>query len=386
MAYNADAAHRGPCHATSRSFMPDPSLVADYAHAPDARPRTWVVMGYRAGERTQLLALADGLGWPYEIKDLAHQPWDGLPGLFRTRSLAGIRRESAATLQPPWPDLVITAGMRNEPIARWIRQRSGGTTRLVHVGRPWARLEHFDLVVSTPQYRLPDRPNVLQNVGTLHGVNQARLAAAAEQWQPRFAHLPRPWIGVVVGGNSGPYTFGPATARDLGRSVADMAKARGGSLLVTTSARTQPAATDALEGAMDCSHCLYRWAPGDTENPYLAILGLADDLVVTSDSVSMVSEAAATTSPVYLFDLDAPRRARRAGRAPSEDFRLGAVGYRALQAAAPQRLTRDLDLFLARMVESGRCAWLGEEPPQTVPFRDDLPRAVARVRALFYTR
>ena len=43
------------------------------------------------------------------------------------------------------------------------------------------------------------------------------------------------------------------------------------------------------------------------ENPYLAILALSERLVVTSDSVSMVSEALATPHPVEVFDLGFPR-------------------------------------------------------------------------------
>jgi hypothetical protein len=49
---------------------------------------------------------------------------------------------------------------------------------------------------------------------------------------------------------------------------------------------------------------------GDGPNPYLGLLALSDRLVVTSDSVSMISEALATPRPVDVFDLDAGRRHR----------------------------------------------------------------------------
>jgi mitochondrial fission protein ELM1 len=39
------------------------------------------------------------------------------------------------------------------------------------------------------------------------------------------------------------------------------------------------------------------------ENPYFGILGLADYVVVTIDSINMVSEALATGKPVYVADL-----------------------------------------------------------------------------------
>src|SRR5581483_6461257 len=118
-------------------------------------------------------------------------------------------------LAPPWPDLVISAGRRNEPVARWIRARAGGRTRLVHLGRPWADPRRFDLVVTTPQYRVPALANVIEIEAPLHRVSPERLAEAAARWQPAFAALPRPRIAVLVGGDSPPYRFDAALAREL---------------------------------------------------------------------------------------------------------------------------------------------------------------------------
>jgi mitochondrial fission protein ELM1 len=43
---------------------------------------------------------------------------------------------------------------------------------------------------------------------------------------------------------------------------------------------------------------------GAGDNPYYAYLAIADALLVTADSVSMVSEAAATGKPVHILGLD----------------------------------------------------------------------------------
>jgi len=343
-----------------------------------ARPLVWVVSGYRAGERTQMLALAEALGWPFLVKDLRLRPWDFVPGLLRSCSLAGIDRRHSSPLEPPWPDLIISAGMRNEPIARWIRDRAGRRCRLVHVGRPWADYDQFDLVITTPQYRLPERANILQNTGTMHGVNSATLAAAAARWLPEFRHLPQPFTGLLIGGNSGPYTLGPKTAARLGAQASRIATQTGGSLLVTTSARTSAAAANALLAALDCPSYAYRWTPDAGLNPYLGILAVADSLIVTNDSVSMLSEAVATGKPVRMFDL---------GPDGAGDFRLGAVVYRWLMRHGHRRLTRDLDLFHRRLIDNRQVVWMGESPGRgSPPVPDDLGRAVARVRRLMGDR
>ena len=344
--------------------------------SPRPEPLVWVIAGYRAGETTQLLALAEGLGWPFEVKELRHRRWDFVPGLLRRISLAGIEKAARDEIRPPWPDVVLSAGMRNEPLARWIKKRAGEKCLLVNVGRPWAGFDHFDLVITTPQYRLPERHNILQNIGTMHLVGDRALASAARRWKPEFEHLTGPCIGVLIGGHSGPYTLGPAAARRLALAAGRLAREMEGSVLATTSSRTSAAATEAFAGALDCPHFLYRWSPDSADNPYYAILASADLLIVTSDTVSMISEAVGTSKPVFIFDLDG-----------DEDFRLGAVLYRLLMRFGHRRLTRDLGLFHRRLTETGRTAWLGQPRPAVSPEPlDDLTRAVARVQALVAAR
>ncbi len=357
-------------------------------------PRVWLLMGHRAGDNSQVLALGEALGWPFEIKRFVYASWEKLVNLPFGGTLAGVVKSRSSVVEPPWPDLVISAGRRNEPIARWIQKRAGGAVRLVHVGRPWAPLECWDLVVTTPQYRLPDLPNVLHNETPLHRVTQERLAEAAARLAPRVADLPRPYVAVLAGGNSGPYPFDRTSGARLGRQAAALAVARGGSLLVTTSARTRPETVEALFANVSGPSYLYRFSPGADDNPYFGFLGLADALVVTGDSVSMMTEAVATGKQVYLFDTGEGVTSMRARWGPNGAVNgapswrpsrphLKAFVYRQTMRFGPQRLTRDIRIIHRRLVESGRAAWLGEgDPPVHPPPLRDVDRAVERVRWL----
>ena len=347
-------------------------------------PVIWLIDAYRAGERGQVRALVDALtealGWPCETKVLDYRKAVFWPHLLGLNSLAGITADSAQQLSGPWPDLIVSCGVRNEPVCRWIRDQSGGRARYVHVGRPWAALDTFDLVVTTPQYRVPNAPNVLQNMFTLHSVTPQRLAAAKHEWAPAFADLPRPYFAVITGGDSGPFTFGPIAARRLGREAAQMAKAHGGSLLVTTSSRSNPAAVDALVAAIDVPHFLYRWQADATGNPYLGILAAADRLIVTGDSIAMLSEACATGKPVQMFDLGGMRASY--ADAP-RDFRLGGTLYAAMLRWLWQPLSRDITLVHEQLRESGSAVWLDEVLVTARVGREtELERSVAAVKAL----
>jgi uncharacterized protein len=354
------------------------------AASPAPAPRVWVVTGYRAGERAQVVALAEALGWPFDIKQLSYRRYEFRTSLLRGSDLRGIRIDRSSPLQPPWPDLVISAGMRNEPVCRWIRAQNGGRTRIVHIGRPWADPARFDLVITTPQYRLPERDNVLQNTATLHRLSTARLAAEALEWAPQFEHLPRPYIGVMLGGNSGPYTLGPKNAAAIAEQVDAMAVHRNGSLLISTSARTHPAAIRAFEGALSAPHYLYRWRRNDARNPYFGMLALGDELVVTADSISMLSEACATGKPVYIAELGGYGFPMRPDSVAEIDFRFSAWTYSWMMRVGPRRLSRDIRLVHRALLEEGRAAWLGEalERRPLLPL-GDMDRALERVRALF---
>ena len=346
-------------------------------------PAIWLIDAYRAGERGQVRALAESLarlpGWTLRTLSLEYRTAVVWPHVFGTSSLSGITASTAAQLHAPWPDLVITCGVRNEPVCRWLRRQSSGQTRYVHVGRPWGPLHQFDLVITTPQYRVADAPNVLNNALTLHQLDASRLARAAATAQARYADLGGPYIAVNLGGNSGPFTLGPKAARRLAQQASALAESRGASLLISTSARTPAAAIDALAGSLTVPHSLYRWKPNDADNPYVGILGLASEIIVTADSIAMLSEACATGKPVHMFDLGGMRQEDPA--AVEIDTRIAATLYGILLRFFWKRLSRDITLVHKMLQANGLAHWLCDRSSAGVAC-SELPRTVDAVQRL----
>lgn len=117
----------------------------------------------------------------------------------------------------------------------------------------------------------------------------------------RLGHLPRPWTAVLVGGRTRWFPFDAKEGRKLGVALIHEVRHTGGSVLVTTSRRTDPVVSKALARALEGFVFFHRWSPGQTDNPYLAFLALADQIVVTADSASMLAEACATGKPVRIY-------------------------------------------------------------------------------------
>jgi len=180
-----------------------------------ATPRVWLLKGPKLGDYTQIRALAAAVGWPTETKTLAFHGAELLLHLLDVPTRLGLVRRKSDELVPPWPDVVLTAGRRNELVARWIKRCSGGRARLVHVGRPWSKPGTFDLVVTTPQYRLAPGPGIVTNELPLHDVTAGSLDRARDEWQSVLGMQRRPRLAVLVGGDSGPFVFTAALAREL---------------------------------------------------------------------------------------------------------------------------------------------------------------------------
>ena len=343
--------------------------------------RVWLLEGPKAGDNAQVRALGAALrargGWQLETKTLQFHGAELLAQLVRVPNRLGLIGPGRSALVAPWPDLVIGAGRRSEPVARWIRRAAlasgAAAPRLVHLGRPWSRPAQFDLVVSSRQYELPSAANVLSLALPLTALPPPSVPETPDSSVAVFAGLPRPWIGVLLGGDSGYLIFDATRARELATSLA---AARGtGGLVIVGSPRTPAAFLNALAAALDGSARIHPFVRGGA-NPYRDVLATADRLVVTSDSVSMVLEAATTGVPTYLHDVR-PRggdwwRHR-------VEYRWRALSHRLVQALAPRCLRRDVRALHAALITAGHLRWLADGLAPFTPVPLDPPAALGQV-------
>ncbi len=172
--------------------------------------------------------------------------------------------------------------------------------RVVQVQDPRMDIGRFDLIIANRHDELTG-PNVIVTRTALHRVTAARLEAEAEVWRDRFAPYRRPLVAVLLGGNNGRFRLDRDAGARLAADLATMAERDRVGVVVTPSRRTDPAVTDLIRRALAPSGGWVWDFTGD--NPYFGMLALADLIVVTQDSVSMISEAAATTAPVMFAAL-----------------------------------------------------------------------------------
>jgi mitochondrial fission protein ELM1 len=266
-----------------------------------------------AGHEAQAVAVAEAVGLPFSVRRVRVKGAMRLlpPALqihLPPRLLLGAV-DSSATIEPPWPRLIISSGGRSVPIALAVKRLSDPPTFALHIHDPRAARARFDLIAAPAHDGLAGA-NVIATSGSIHRITPGRLAEAARSFAPRIQHLSHPRIAVLLGGDSKAFSFPPEEGAALGEKLAALARETGGSLLLTPSRRTRPetlaALTDAVAGVPQ-----FVW-DGTGDNPYFGFLAIADAFVVTEDSVNMASEAAGTGKPVYVQAL--PGQSRRLAR------------------------------------------------------------------------
>ena len=254
-----------------------------------------------AGLRNQALGLAEAAGLTPDLRTLRfRKPWDRIPTSLWFNPRLAVEAEIFAT---PLPPVVMGAGGAGARVAAALRRKD---VRAVAIQHPRMALEKFDAVLAARHDGISG-PNVIVTRTALHRVTQARLAAEREHWAARFAGYRRPLVAVLLGGSNGRYRFEAAQAHALAAQLAQVAREAG--LLITPSRRTAPEVIAILRAALEP---LGAWIwDFSGENPYFGMLACADAVIVTADSVSMVSEAVATHVPVYLVRL--PGKSARIG-------------------------------------------------------------------------
>jgi mitochondrial fission protein ELM1 len=345
-------------------------------------PVVWLLHGPKAGDNAQMDAVAAAAGrhrnLDVRIRKLAFHAGELLVTLSRRPSLAGLARDRSDVPEPPWPDLIVTAGRRNEPVARWIRRASGGRTRIVHLGRPWADPRSYDLVVSTSQYFLEPSDSGPVLVLDLPPVT------APERNREGGAHDAD--LVLLLGGDSGNQVLTPDAAAAMVDEALALSRSLGRGLRITTSPRT-PMAAEArvIERLRDHPGVrLHAWhRDADRTNPYREWLAGGGAFVVTADSVSMIAEAVATGRPVWIAPLPRPDRPWWRTR---RGWRWKPLTHELAQKLAPRRFRRDRERLLQALAESGRAAWLaagaGARFADRAPETDDAARAAGALLEL----
>lgn len=264
-------------------------------------PVIWVIADDRPGNANQAIGVAEQMPFPFVQKNICYGARAGMHNFLKGASLIGVDIDKSDALTAPWPDIVIAAGRRTAPIARYIKKQSGGKSFLVQMMWPGFPCYDIDLIFTPTHDNRCVTNQVMHTIGAPHRVTQARLASERALWKEVFADLPDTKIAVLVGGDAGNRSFTTEHAQELADLTNKLANEHQAGILITTSRRTSDAAVDVLERSIQEPRFFYRWGKSKGDNPFFGFLACSDMIIATGESMSMCSESCASGKPVYIY-------------------------------------------------------------------------------------
>jgi len=265
----------------------------------------WAVTDGRAGIENQALGLAEAIARRAPVNIVTKRvrlrtPWNWLPPGFvpAPRNATSFGSDE---IEPPWPNMLIGCGRASIPFAMGVKHWSGGRTFVVQLQDPRVNAREFDVVIP-PIHDGLEGANVLPIVGACHRVTPERLDQELIEFSPALEDLPGPRLAVLIGGKSKRQDISAKRAREIADALVSVQRQTGGALMVTLSRRTGHAARMQFRTWLAPHSAVFY--EGEGPNPYFPMLGAADHIFVTADSVSMATEAAATGKPIHVLAVD----------------------------------------------------------------------------------
>lgn len=324
----------------------------------------WIVADGTMGMMMQSLAMAEALGLEAAMfRSISTPILRVMPQLARLPSWPLVVGKRPNFLKGPLPKLLITTGRRMAGFSIGLRRLSRGKTKTLHIQDPRVPAKYFDLLVVPAHDPLAHAPlahdplahnalapnisgNVITATGALNRLTKDKIAEAAAELPEEYHRLTGKKILVMLGGKNRRYNPNKEDFARLGAQLNALSDRQNASLILAASARTPKKHLAALTAELNPARMLL-WQGGEP-NPYPGLLGLADAIVITSDSVNMASEACITGKPVLIAELRS-----ETGRIAEFHQRMASLGHtRPLRADDPL----NAPIILDEMPEIARLA------------------------------
>ena len=263
-------------------------------------PKIWILVDNRDGNANQALALAEELEVKYKIIKLDYNNFAKLPSLLLGIWPMHLKKPILNSFKNQTiPDLVIASGRRTASVALYLKKLSQGKSKIIQIMRPGSYPKEFDLII-LPQHDNFNQilPNVVRIIGALTGVHK-KLAKASEALSVNYPNLQK-FIAVMIGGGNKKWNFTLDDATSFAESLTNISANHLTPLFISFSRRTPDHVKELFRNRFYWPNVIYD--PNDAvPNPYPGMIGCADYIITTADSISMCSEAASTGKPLYIF-------------------------------------------------------------------------------------
>ena len=165
---------------------------------------------------------------------------------------------------------------------------------------------HYDDILSHPSWK--KKKNVVYTIGVPNRINDCLLKSEKKKLEQHIMLNPHVLkIGLLIGGNDQNYKLSVDLVKNILKELIGLDNIN---LLLSTSRRTPANVMRYLEKQSESQKLIvYSEFPAQQgENHYFGILGTADVIIVTEDSVNMITESMTTGKPVLILQVQRKNR------------------------------------------------------------------------------
>ena len=194
-------------------------------------------------------------------------------------------------------NIVISCGRKSVIPSIYLKQKYKNKIMNIHIQDPKVSLNNFDYIVA-PEHDQINGKNVLTTKGAIHYLRNDELNENQSYLKPKITK--EKVVSLIVGGPNKYYNYNSKELEEIFLKIKENFINKDYQLIFIPSIRTPQEIIDKAKNYFDENQIIIT---NVDKKAYLSSLKLADHIVVTCDSTSMISEAAITGKPIYVAQM-----------------------------------------------------------------------------------
>ena len=226
-------------------------------------------------------------------------PWNFIPPKVTPVSEI-VLKEKINLNQKDFPNLIISCG-RKSVIPSIIIKKQYPKVFTIHIQNPKVNFKYFDAIVA-PQHDAIHGENVYNSLGAIHYITEKEIEGSKNYLAKKIKS--KKIVSIILGGPNKYYSFNREQLLEIFNKIKSAFVSKGYEVIVIPSIRTPKKSIElAIKEMGACGHVVN----SVDKQAYLSAYALANYVVVTCDSTSMISEAATSGKPVYIAHMKTKR-------------------------------------------------------------------------------
>ena len=245
------------------------------------------------GMISQVEGMAKALNTEYSHKIVRLSfPWNLIPPKFTPVSKIVLKDKNYIT-DDEIPDLVISCG-RKSVIPSIFLKRNNSKIFTIHIQDPKVNFNNFDAIVAPEHDNLKGK-NIYTSKGAIHYITESEISKARQYLADKIKS--EKIVSLILGGPNKYYKFDKAELVEIFNEIKEIFVSDGYKIIIIPSMRTPKKIIDlAIREMSSCGHVVNKV----DKQAYLSAYALANYVIVTCDSTSMISEAATSGKPIFV--------------------------------------------------------------------------------------